>query len=323
MHVFIDTNILLNFFHFSKDDLSTLGKIFSTHEDGTATVYVTGQVSDEFRRNRETKINDALKRFKESIPKPQFPSFMKEYAEYELIKGKANEIQDVVKLLQNKVMKDISECSLLADKLMENILGKSDLLLVTSEIYEAAVRRMASGNPPGKDRSIGDALNWILLLSAVPEGQDLHLISEDGDFYSVLDDTLPHGFISHEWTTAKKSKLFVYRTISAFIKEHFDGVAFTYDTKKSEAIDALRAVGSFAGAHFAIAELEQFSYFSLKETERILIAISENNQIGGICTDRDISDFILRISRPLRENLLHPQIRELLKTVIEDRDNDY
>ena len=44
------------------------------------------QVCDEFRRNRENKIKDALKRFKESKFTVQLPSFMKGYEEYDSIR---------------------------------------------------------------------------------------------------------------------------------------------------------------------------------------------------------------------------------------------
>ena len=86
MHVFIDTNILLNFFHFSKDELDALNNVFASHEQGAAKVHLTQQVCDEFRRNRENKIKDALKRFKESKFTVQLPSFMKGYEEYDSIR---------------------------------------------------------------------------------------------------------------------------------------------------------------------------------------------------------------------------------------------
>lgn len=41
MHVFIDTNILLNFFHFTKDELDALNDVFASHEHGAAKVHLT------------------------------------------------------------------------------------------------------------------------------------------------------------------------------------------------------------------------------------------------------------------------------------------
>src|SRR5262245_16627741 len=64
MHVFIDTSILLNFYHFTSDDLDALNSVFVSHTQGTVTVHLTDQVRDEFNRNREAKLRDALKQFR-------------------------------------------------------------------------------------------------------------------------------------------------------------------------------------------------------------------------------------------------------------------
>ncbi len=81
MHVFVDTNVLLNFYHFSKDELDSLNTVFASHEHGLATVHLTQQVHDEFSRNREGKIKDALNRFNDAKVTVQPPSFMKDYEE--------------------------------------------------------------------------------------------------------------------------------------------------------------------------------------------------------------------------------------------------
>ena len=52
MHVFIDTNILLNFYHYTSDELDALNNVFASHNQGAANVYLTDQVCDEFKRNR-------------------------------------------------------------------------------------------------------------------------------------------------------------------------------------------------------------------------------------------------------------------------------
>ncbi|MDO0865282.1 PIN domain-containing protein, partial [Xanthomonas campestris pv. campestris] len=95
MHVFIDTNILLNFFHFTKEEIDALGDVFASHEHGAATVHLTRQVCDEFLSNRENKIKDALKKFKDVKFAAQLPAFMKQYGEYEQIKLKSVELQDL------------------------------------------------------------------------------------------------------------------------------------------------------------------------------------------------------------------------------------
>jgi len=61
MHVFIDTNILLKFFHFTEDELDALTDVFASHEHGSAEVHLTEQVRCEFLRNRESKIKGRIR----------------------------------------------------------------------------------------------------------------------------------------------------------------------------------------------------------------------------------------------------------------------
>ncbi|MDO8789801.1 MAG: PIN domain-containing protein [Sulfuritalea sp.] len=187
MHVFIDTNILLNFFHFTKEEIDALSNVFASHAHGAATVHLTEQVCDEFLRNRENKIKDALKKFKDVKFAAQLPAFMKQYEEYEQIRQKSAELQELVKAMSQKVDVDVVENGLLTDTLVKDIFNKSNPIPTTPELFGKAQMRMALGNPPGKNGSIGDAVNWMALIDAVPDGENLHVISEDGDFYSTLD----------------------------------------------------------------------------------------------------------------------------------------
>ncbi len=319
MHVFIDTNILLNFFHFSKDELDALNNVFASHEHGAATVHLTQQVCDEFRRNRENKIKDALKRFKEVKFSAQLPSFMKGYEEYEGIRRLSGELQVLVKSITEKVDADILAKALLADTLISDIFSRSKIIETTAEVFSAANMRMAIGNPPGKNSSIGDAINWTILLSNVPNKEPLHIISEDGDFYSSLNEDAVHPFLEDEWKRRKDSPLYVYRTLSAFMKIHFDGVAFSFDKTKEGLIDDLASAGNFATTHQLIAKLETYSYFSQKEVERILAAAVENDQFGWIATDNDVSDFLNRVAVPRMASISVQEQRDVLQRVIDDQ----
>jgi predicted nucleic acid-binding protein len=319
MHVFIDTNILLTFFHFSKDDLDALNNVFASHKHGSATVYLTEQVRDEFRRNREAKIKDALKRFTSMTFAPQLPSFMRAYEEFELIGKLANELQEKAKAIAAKADKDITKQALLADQLIKEIFGKSEIIEVTDAVFMHAVRRNRLGNPPGKVNSIGDAINWILLMSKVPNTEDIHIISEDGDFYSQLDESRAHPFLEQEWEEAKKSRMHVYRTLSDFLKKNFDGVAFSFDKNKDALIDKLSDSGSFAMTHGLIENLESHGYFSLREVERVLEAAVSNDQVGLIVTDKDVSDFLNRTAVPRRREITRADYLAVLDRVVAEQ----
>lgn len=319
MHIFIDTNILLNFFHFSKEELDALNNVFASHEHGAAKVHLTQQVCDEFKRNRENKIKDALKRFKEIKFAAQLPSFMKAYDEYNTILQRSAQLEALVKSISEKVDADIVAKGLVADRLISDIFGRTAIIPTTPEVFATANMRLTIGNPPGKAGSIGDAINWTLLLQTVPDGEPLHVISEDGDFYSRLNEDAAHPFLKEEWQARKSSALHVYRTLSSFMKEHFDGVAFPFDRAKEALIDDLSTSGSFANTHHLVSKLEAFSYFSLKEVERILAAAVENNQFGMIATDYDVSDFLNRVAGPRRGSITDPGQVEILRRVIEEQ----
>lgn len=319
MQVFIDTNILLSFFHYSQDELDALNNVFASHENGSATVHLTEQVVDEFHRNRENKIKDALKRFKDIKLSAQMPSFLKGYEEYSEIRSLSTDLQQKQKTILGKVNEDISAKNLVADRLIGGIFERSNVINTTMEVFNTASMRMAIGNPPGKNNSIGDAINWVLLLESVPEGEDIHVISADGDFYSTLNEQKSHPFLSDEWHKKKKSSLFVYRTLSDFMKEHFDGVAFSFDKNKEVLIGDLGDTGSFAETHGIVAKLEEYPYFSIKEVERILSAAEENGQFGRIISDYDVSDFLNRIAVPHIGSLSEEGQKKILYHVIEEQ----
>lgn len=319
MHVFIDTNILLNFFHFSKDELDALNDVFASHEHGAAKVHLTQQVCDEFKRNRENKIKDALKKFKETKFSAQLPSFMKAYEEYTAIRKHSSELQTLSKSILEKVDADVVAKRLVGDRLISDIFARADIIPTSGDVFAAASMRLTIGNPPGKAGSVGDAINWTLLLQTVPDGEPLHVISEDGDFYSTLNEDAAHPFLQEEWLTKKGSSLHVYRTLSSFMKEHFDGVAFSFDRAKDALIDDLAASGNFANTHHLIAKLETYSYFSHKEVERIMVAAVENNQFGWIVTDTDVSEFLNRIAVPRLGALSDPDQVVLLQKVVEEQ----
>ncbi|MBT8401864.1 MAG: DUF4935 domain-containing protein [Rhodothermia bacterium] len=325
MHVFIDTNILLNFYHFSKDELDTLNDVFASYEHGSAIVHLTEQVRNEFQRNRENKIKDALRKFHDVKITQQLPTFMRSYVEFDQIRSLARELEKKRNSIQNQADRDISEHKLLADILIGDIIERSEVTEITDEVFAQVQRRVALGNPPGKQGSLGDAVNWMLLLESVPSSEDMHLISEDGDFYSVLHEEEPHPFLAREWKEKKGASLFVYRTLTSFIEEHFDGVAFSFDKDKDALIDGLIDCGSFANTHALIAQLEEYSYFSFKEVNKILAAAADNNQFGWIVTDDDVAAFLNRVAVPHLPNITDSGHRKILTSVLDylqGRDDD-
>ena len=56
MNLFIDTNIFLSFYYLSSDDLEELNKLAVLLQQSEVTLFLTNQVVEEFRRNRENRL---------------------------------------------------------------------------------------------------------------------------------------------------------------------------------------------------------------------------------------------------------------------------
>lgn len=153
----------------------------------------------------------------------------------------------------------------------------------------------------------------------MPCGEDLYIISEDGDFFSQLYKESVSPFLEQEWHEKKNSTLHVYRELPKFMGEHFDGVAFSFDKDKEALIDNLADARSFSETHGIIASLETYSYFSLKEVDRILQAALNNGQFGAIVTDRDVSDFLNRVAIPRRAEIDRAEYIDILDEVAEQQ----
>ena len=299
MNLFIDTNVLLNFFHYSKDNLDELQKVLVLQGFGKISLWATDQVQIEFWRNRETKIADALKKFSEEKPASGIPHVARGY-------GECDALQEALKLasaskeaLLQKVLKDVKSKSLAADKLVNNIFAKATKIPMTEQHFAAAKRRSDLRNPPGKNGSLGDAINWESLLSTIPDTQDLHIVSEDGDFASAVDPDRMGDFLYDEWKVRKQSEVFLFKRVSQFLSEKFPAAKVAADLEKNLLISELVGSSSFAQTHAIIAKLSAFSSFTLKQATDIAEAYSENAQVNWIRSDIDVKGFGAKV---LQEN---------------------
>lgn len=315
MHIFVDTNVLLSFYHFTSDDVGSLHDVFVSHKKKAAKLHLTDQVRSEFLRNREAKISDALGRFKTAVASLQTPAFMHAFPEYAALEKSAKTFRARHAQLLTRANTDISSKKLAADVLIESMFKNTPLLRTTKAIYASAERRAGVGNPPGKSGSLGDAINWELLLKCVPKGEELYVISDDSDFYSQIEKERAHPFLEEEWKRRKKSQLHCYRTLSVFLRDHFAGVKLSLDPEKKALIDALGRSGSFAGTHALVAQLEEFGYFSLLEAKAMLDAAVANNQFGWIVEDEDVRKLVLRAVEPHRKHLKDPDYVRIIAKI--------
>jgi hypothetical protein len=296
LNLFIDTNIYLSFYHFASDDLDELGKLAVLMADKKLELFVPEQMVDEFHRNREIKISQALNKFKEQKLNLQFPQLCKDYKEYNSLRDLQRKFETVHAELLKNIIINISEKTLKADKTID-MLFKQTPHIHSDELVQKARLRIETGRPPGKKASLGDALNWESLLAAVPTGNDLYFVSDDGDYCSPLDDSQFNQYLLDEWQKNKASQLRFYKRLSSFFKDVFPDIKLSGELEKEVLIRRLANSSTFAKTHSVIADLSRHVGFTTDQVNAILNAYVSNNQVYWIMSDPDVRGFIDSIVR--------------------------
>ncbi|HCG8200812.1 TPA: DUF4935 domain-containing protein [Vibrio parahaemolyticus] len=290
-NLFIDTNVYLSFYHLSNDDLEEINKLAVLIKSKKIKLWVTQQVKDEFFRNREVKVQDAIKKLTDHKIKGVFPQFCKDYDEYAELK----ELQNTYGKLHSKLLKSITEDALehkfKADDRINDLFKLAEYVETTDEILSDAKFRLAVGNPPGKNGSLGDAINWEAVLSEIPKDEDLHFVADDKDYYSVLDENRPKDFLLLDWKEFNDSDIFFYRRLSLFFKEHYPQIKLASELEKEIEINNLAQSGNFARTHTVIGKLSKFEGFSQTQVNQLIEIALSNDQVRWIFGDEDVYEF--------------------------------
>jgi len=275
LNLFIDTNVLLGFYRYSKDDLAKLNQledlIVKTKD---IKLIVTSQQVDEFYRNRDKVIADVVKELSTSISIPQLFSG---HSDYKLIRKQAEMIKTEVERVKNETLEDARKGNLKADAIISRLF--KDATVVSAEIMRKAKSRSEVGNPPGKAGSLGDAINWELLLSVVPADEDLHIVSRDGDYASALDKGQLNSFLEKEWNKSRFGSLHLYETLNSLFKTNFPQIKLMDEYIKDDLIRQLGQSGSFDGSRAIIEKLLKVGNFSEKQIAALYKAATTNDQV--------------------------------------------
>ena len=318
MNIFIDTNIFLSFYHFSNDDLEELNKLSLLLQQGKTKLYLPEQVVQEFRRNRDNKIADALKQLREQKLDLRFPQFCKEYDEYENLRQLQRNYSKLHAELIKKAIEDIQAENLKADKVIHDLFDNGIAIPENKAINELARNRIAIGNPPGKNGSLGDALNWEALLESVPNGENLYFLTDDKDYASPIDTNVFNTYLFQEWKTLKKSEIVFYRSLSEFFKEHFPKISLASETEKDLDIQSLANSSSFVETHIIISKLNKHSDFTIAQVNAIIDAAITNNQVHWIISDPDVYEFLSKVVAGKESKLNQANLIQLFSMMSSD-----
>lgn len=289
--LFIDTNVLLSFYHLTSEDIEELKKLVALVERKEIDLILPKQVENEFWRNRGGKIVDAMKKLREAKFNVSFPAFSKDYDEYAEIRDLLVKADKLHAELVRKITSDAKETALKADEIVTGLFKKATKPAFKQDQYNSAIMRTRLGNPPGKDDSVGDAINWETLLDSVSEGTALFLVSEDKDYRSQLAEGVFNEFLKQEWESKKKSSIHYFPKISDFFKECFPDIKLASQVEGDLAIAALSRSSSFSETHTCVARLEFIDEFSPEQVERLVSIAGQNQQVEWIRGDSDVHIF--------------------------------
>lgn len=306
MNLFVDANIFLDFYHFSNDDLDELKKLVDVIKKGEIALIVTVQVINEVRRNRDSKVADAYKKFRESEVNLRLPQICKSYPEFVQIKARLSDLKKLKSDLDRKLNNDINGRTLKADEIIDELFTISQVLETDSYIDQAKLR-YELGNPPGKYGSYGDSLSWTALLVKLEDKKDLFFVSDDKDYKSPLNEYLMNSYLVDEWRETKNSDIFFYTSLSNFFNEHHTDIQLRVEEEKNRLIEELRNSSNFASTHYLIAELSKYISFTDEQIRDLAVIAKDNSQIFWILSDPDIKTFYEQLLEG-KEGLINPDI---------------
>ncbi|MCZ2366650.1 PIN domain-containing protein [Vibrio diabolicus] len=290
MNVFIDTNIYFTFYNLSSESIEELKKALILHKENRITLWLPELIINEFWRNRAGEIGRLTKDFKKNVTLqiPQLVLADEKSPELIEIQKQLNKTKsEIARNLENKILSETLD----ADIAVKEIFEASNRLDNTDKLVAKSITRFDLGNPPGKNGSYGDAVNWESLLENLPDDEDLYVISNDGDYYSPVDTNTINEYLSHEWQTKKASKVIAYRRLSQFIATHFPEAKTAAELERNIAIDVLAESTSFSDSHDAIKRLTGFEEYTQAQVVRIISIYHDNTQVRWIATDTDIKGF--------------------------------
>lgn len=327
IHLFVDTNVLLNFYSYADDDLTKLQALVDEISPDGICLHLPEQVVNELERNRESKLKTAADQFGKEVLNIAVPRHMQAYPQAREYATAVQQVKSLRGTLISLAQADASNKTLHTDVLLRELFAKADRYAEDDGIFQRGLQRSQKGNPPGKNGSVGDQYNWEMLLEKVPD-EDLYIVSKDGDYSSLLNKNRPHPCLESEWRAKKNANLHIYSELGAFLNryretraqinefaaeivpapiealfpanEHVVDVpidiplpeAEPANPEKEAAILELVHSPSFATTHSAVARLGQLRESLTKaDAERLLNAALSNNQIGWIATDPDVYYF--------------------------------
>ena len=188
--LFIDTNILLDFYRARNDaGISLLSKIDQLHDQ----TIITCQVEMEFKKNRQKVMSESVGLLKSPEFTLSTPAFLSDAATVRVIKRRIKDVSSRIEKLKGRVLATLENPKThdRIFKTIQRLLNKKSSLSLQydtpeyRQILRRALRRFLEGRPPRKkeDTSAGDAINWEWIVHCIQKtNRDVIIVSRDADY---------------------------------------------------------------------------------------------------------------------------------------------
>lgn len=229
--MFVDTNVLLDFYRIKKSDVST--KYLEQLEACKDRLILGSQVEMEYKKNRQRVIVEAMNAFTgPDWSRLTPPALVAELQATKTLEKHRKQLVTQQKKLSGtitKILRDPSRCDPVYQTLQRIFKHDSPLNLSREKkerfgIRDLAQKRFVLGYPPRKssDTSIGDAINWEWIVKcATDTGKHVVIVTRDTDYgvihevASYLNDWLKQEFSER---VSKKRKIILTDKLSQGLK---------------------------------------------------------------------------------------------------------
>jgi len=308
----LDTNVYLSFYHFSDNDLQKLEEILTLIKEWDLKIILPEQIKNEFIRNREVKIGDALKKIKDIKIDSSLPRILDAYPEKQELKELSKGYNDKKKELIAKAEKDINDHSLKADILIQRIFDQAKFIPLSDGIREKAKKRYDLWNPPWKDKSYWDAIVRETLLQ-YDSKIDIEFVSIDWDYKCALDANKLNNFLQIERENKKKWKISFFSTLNLFFETYFPWIRINEEYVKNKYIEAFVHSQSFDSVRYNLRKIMNFENYSLDQINRIIDWSISNWQISGcVFYSPWVSEELSKLLEPYRNDIEFPKMMDFL-----------
>jgi predicted nucleic acid-binding protein len=195
--IFIDTNILLDFYRIRRTDISM--KYLEQIELHKNIIITSSQVEMEFKKNRQSAILESISEVKKmNNVNLSVPAILSDAKAVEMIKKSKKDIDEQQKRLKLQIEKILTNPNIhdpVYKSLQRVFSNKSDINLnrdnkVRFSIRNLAKKRFILGYPPRKseDTSIGDSINWEWIIKCAEiTGKHIIIVTRDTDYGAIYE----------------------------------------------------------------------------------------------------------------------------------------